>query len=80
MFTAHLRKLSLATYSVQIWNAQIIEVRHNAAPSVGAAEIISSRLTNVREVRRLLAHMMKRTGTEVKKIKNSREPKSENHQ
>lgn len=30
------------TYSVQIGNAQIIEVRHNAAPSVGAAEIISS--------------------------------------
>lgn len=40
-----------ATYSVQIWDAQIIEIGHNTAPSVGAAEIISSRLTNVREVR-----------------------------
>lgn len=28
------------TYTVQVWNAQIVEVRHNAAPPVGAAEIV----------------------------------------
>lgn len=39
-----------ATYGVQVWNAQIIEVRHNAAPSVGATEIVGGRLANVREV------------------------------
>lgn len=44
-----------ATYGVQVWNAQIVEVRHNAAPSVGAAEIVGGRLANVREVGRLLA-------------------------
>lgn len=67
--TVHCCELSLATYSVQIWNAQIIKVRHNAASSVGAAEIISSRLTNVREVRRLLTpkHRTKRTEMEAEK-------------
>lgn len=52
--TSRYTVVNLATYSVQIWNAQIIEVRHNAASSVGAAEIISSRLAYIREVRRLL--------------------------
>lgn len=44
-----------ATYGVQVWNAQIVEVRHNAAPSIGAAEIVGGRLANVREVGRLLS-------------------------
>lgn len=44
-----------ATYGVQVWNAQIVEVRHNAAPSVGAAEIVGGRLANVGKVGRLLA-------------------------
>lgn len=44
------------TYSVQVvWDTQVIQVRHNAAPAVGAAEIVSGRLTDVREIRRLLS-------------------------
>lgn len=42
--------MTRATYGVQVWNAQLVEVRHNAAPSVGAAEIVSGRLANVREI------------------------------
>ena len=39
------------TYCVQI--GQIIKIRHNAAPAVGAAEIIRGRFANVGEIRRL---------------------------
>lgn len=53
-----------ATYGVQVWNAQIVEVRHNAAPSVGAAEIVCGRLANVREVGRLLAEKEESNGVE----------------
>lgn len=53
----HCSSENAATYGIQIWNAQIIKVRHDAASSVGAAEIISSWFTNVWEVRRLLTHI-----------------------
>lgn len=39
--------MTWATYGIQVWNAQIIKVRHNAASSVGAAEIVGGRLANV---------------------------------
>lgn len=41
------------THAVQVRDAQLVQVGHNAAPTVGAAEIVSRRFADVREVRGL---------------------------
>lgn len=42
---------AVMTYTVQVRNTQIIEIGHNAAPAIRAAEIISSCLRDLREIR-----------------------------
>lgn len=45
--------MHVLTYTVQVWDAQIIKIRDNTASAIRAAEIISSRLRDIREIRQL---------------------------
>ncbi len=45
--------MHVLTYTVQVWDAQIIKIRDDTASAIRAAEIISSRLRDIREIRQL---------------------------
>ncbi len=60
--------MHVLTYTVQVWDAQIIKIRDNTASAIRAAEIISSRLRDIREIRQL--HTDRREHEKAKEIRS----------